>query len=60
MYFLMYLAVGIQPEHHPFIDDHFVNFFIMLALAWYPAGKYFGFGRVWQQTQLVQKYRILE
>src|SRR3989338_1642478 len=60
MYLLMYLAVGIQPEHHPFIDDHFVNFFIMLALAWYPSGKYFGLGRVWMNTSLVQKYKILE
>lgn len=59
MYLLMYLAL-IPPEHHPFIDDHFVNFFVMLALTWSSAGKYFGLGRVWQNTPLVQKYRILE
>src|SRR3990167_11008767 len=34
MLFLMYLAVGIQPEHHPFIDDHFVYFFVMLLVTW--------------------------
>jgi thiosulfate dehydrogenase (quinone) large subunit len=56
--FLMYLAL-IPPEHHPFIDDHVVYFFVMLALAWSGSGKYFGLGRVWRQTQLVQKYPIL-
>ncbi|MEK7569543.1 MAG: hypothetical protein AAB500_01475 [Patescibacteria group bacterium] len=55
MYFLMYLAL-IPPEHHPFIDDHFVNFFIMLALAWSTPGKYFGLGNQWWRTPLVQKY----
>src|SRR3990167_5221545 len=60
MYLLMYLAVGIQPEHHPFIDDHFVNFFVMLTLAWGDAGKYFGLGRIWGNTTLVQRYEILK
>ena len=60
MLLLMYFAVGLPPEHHPFIDDHFVYFFVMLALTWYPAGKYFGLGRIWQNTLLVQRNRILE
>jgi len=59
MLFLMYLAVGIQPEHHPFIDDHFVYFFVMLLVTWGNAGKYFGFGNAWYNTPLVQKYKIL-
>lgn len=60
MLLLMYLAVGIQPEHHPFIDDHFIYFFLMLALAWSNPGKYFGFGNTWSQTSLVQKHNILQ
>ena len=57
---LMYLAVGIQPQNHPFIDEHFVNFFVMLAIAFSNSGKYFGFGNVWARTSLVQRHRILE
>ena len=57
--FLMYLAVGLPPEHHPFIDDHFVYIFVMLAVVWSNAGKYFGFGNAWYNTALVQKYKIL-
>src|SRR3989344_330493 len=60
MLFLMYLAVGIQPEHHPFIDDHFVYFFVMLAVAWSESGKYWGFGNAWADTSLVQRYPILK
>src|SRR3989344_8896726 len=59
MLFLMYLAVGLPPEHHPFIDDHFVYIFVMLAVVWSNAGKYFGFGNAWYNTALVQKYKIL-
>ena len=59
MLFLMYLAVGIQPANHPFIDDHFVYIFVMLAAVWGDTGKYFGFGNIWYNTSLVQKYKIL-
>jgi thiosulfate dehydrogenase [quinone] large subunit len=60
MLFLMYLAVGIQPEHHPFIDDHFVYIFVILSIVWADAGKYFGFGNKWTNCSLVQKYPILK
>lgn len=59
MLFLMYLAVGIQPEHHPFIDDHFIYLFVILALMWSNSERYFGFGNKWNNSSLVQKYRIL-
>ncbi len=59
MLLLMYLAVGIQPEHHPFIDEHFVYFFVILLLVWGNAGKYFGLGNTWYNSALVQKYKIL-
>ena len=41
MLLLMYLAVGLPPEHHPFIEDHFVYIFVILAVMWSGAGKYF-------------------
>ena len=59
MLLLMYLAVGIPPEHHPFIDDHFIYLFLILLLVWGNAEKYFGFGNAWRNTSLVQKYKIL-
>jgi thiosulfate dehydrogenase [quinone] large subunit len=56
MVLLMYLAVGMPPENHPFIDEHFIYFFAMLLFAWGGAGKYFGLGRAWANTLLVQKH----
>lgn len=58
MLLLMYLAVGLQPEHHPFIDEHFVYFFVMLVVAWSNSGIYFGFGNAWARTSLVQKHNV--
>lgn len=57
--FLMYLAVGLPPEHHPFIDDHFIYILVMGMLVYGNSGKYFGFGNKWYNSTLVQKYKIL-
>lgn len=59
MLFLMYLAVGLPPVNHPFIDDHFINFLVMLLLMFSEPGKYFGLGNHWYNTSIVQKYKIL-
>src|SRR3989344_9503563 len=59
MLFLMYLAAGLPPEHHPFIDDHFVYIFVILAIIWGDGGRDFGLGNAWYKTSLVQKYKIL-
>ena len=56
---LMYLAVGLPPEHHPFIDDHIVYILVMFVLMFTNSGRYFGFGNAWTRTALVQKYNIL-
>lgn len=58
MLFFMYLAVGLPPEHHPFIDDHFIYILVILLLIWGQAGKYFGLGNHWFNSPLVQKYKI--
>ncbi|MCE9549290.1 hypothetical protein K8Q98_02735 [Candidatus Nomurabacteria bacterium] len=60
MLLLMYLAVGLPPEHHPFIDDHFVYIFVILAVVWGNTQKYFGLGNQWARTSLVQKYKIFQ
>jgi thiosulfate dehydrogenase [quinone] large subunit len=60
MLFLMYLAVGIQPANHPFIDDHVVFILVMLGLLFSDSGDYLGFGKAWSNTSLVQKFKILK
>jgi thiosulfate dehydrogenase [quinone] large subunit len=60
MYLLMYTAVGMHSANHPFIDEHFTGFFVMLLFFFSDAGKYFGFGNQWANTSLVQKYPILK
>lgn len=59
MLFFMYLAVGIQPANHPFIDDHFIYIFVIMVLMLGNAGIYFGLGNAWNRMALVQKYKIL-
>lgn len=59
MLFLMYLAIGLPPENHPFLDNHIVYILIMGILSFENSGKYFGFGNTWYNTPLVQKYKIL-
>jgi thiosulfate dehydrogenase [quinone] large subunit len=60
MLFLMYTAVGIPPANHPFIDDHFVYILVMVGLMLSNSGDYFGFGKSWSRTSLVQKFKILK
>ena len=59
MLVLMWLA-EIPLVNNPFMDDHIVYALVMVALAIYGAGRYWGFGRAWEQLPLVQKYRFLE
>ncbi len=60
MLVLMYTAAGIQPENHPFIDDHFIYFFVVLLAMWGNAEKYFSFGNAWSRTSFVQKHPIFK
>ena len=46
--------------NNPFMDDHIVYALVLVALAVYGAGRTWGFGRVWEQLPLVQRYRFLE
>ncbi|MEX2052459.1 MAG: hypothetical protein WD991_02070 [Candidatus Paceibacterota bacterium] len=60
MLFLMYLAVGLPPEHHPFIDDHFVYIFVIFAVMWGDGQRYFGLGNAWWRSGWSQKYSFLK
>ena len=59
MMILMYLAVGLPPENNPVIDDHVIYALVMGMFMFSTPGKYFGFGNVWYNSSLVQKYKIL-
>ena len=59
MLFLIYIAVGMPPVNHPFIDNHFVFILIMVGLILSDSGDYFGFGKAWSCTTLVQKFKFL-
>ena len=56
---LFYTAAGIWPENNPFLDDHMVEFIILLGLAYVGAGRYLGLGRWWERTALVSRFPLL-
>jgi thiosulfate dehydrogenase (quinone) large subunit len=57
---MFYTASAIWPENNPFLDDHVVEFIILLGLAYVgSAGRYLGLGRWWQKTSLVTRYPLL-
>ncbi|MEI6281046.1 MAG: hypothetical protein WCP17_03560 [bacterium] len=61
MLFLMYIAlIWGTPRNHPFIDDHFIYFFVMLTLMLSDSGDSFGFGNAWSHTSIVQKFSFLK
>jgi len=56
---LFYTAAAIWPENNLFLDDHVVEFIILLGLAYVGAGRYLGLGRWWQERPLVRRYPVL-
>ena len=56
---LFYTAAAIWPENNPFLDDHVVEFIILLALAYVGAGRYLGLGRWWEDVEIVRRHPIL-
>jgi thiosulfate dehydrogenase [quinone] large subunit len=59
MMFLLY-TTNIPPDNNPITDDHIINIFAFLLLGATKAGKYFGLGKWWASTKLVQKFPWLE
>jgi thiosulfate dehydrogenase [quinone] large subunit len=56
---IFYTATAIWPEHNPFLDDHVVEALVLGALLLANAGRYYGLGKVWQRTTVVQRFPIL-
>jgi thiosulfate dehydrogenase [quinone] large subunit len=57
---LFFTATAIWPEHNPFVDEHVVEFVVLIGLAIYAgAAQYLGLGRWWQNTNLVKKHPVL-
>lgn len=60
MLLLMYVASAIWPEHNPFLDDHLINALVLLLLFSIDAGRHVGFGRSWENSNLVSKLPFLK
>lgn len=54
-----YTAATIWPENNPFLDDHVVEFIVLLGLAYVGVGRFLGLGRRWDDTTLVLRYPFL-
>lgn len=59
MMFLMWLAV-LPKDNNPFMDDHIIYIFALLALAMARAGHIFGLGAVWSRTKIAQRFPWME
>jgi thiosulfate dehydrogenase (quinone) large subunit len=57
---IFYTATAVWPEHNPFLDDHVIYAIILGGVAYVGAGRYFGFGRWWENTKLVKKFPVLK
>jgi thiosulfate dehydrogenase [quinone] large subunit len=56
---VFYLATAIWPEHNPFVDEHVIDAFVLLAIVFANAGRYWGLGKIWQRVSWVQDRRWL-
>jgi len=56
---IFYLAIAIWPDNNPFVDNHVIEFVVLLGLIWANAGRSLGFGKWWQAKEVVQKHPIL-
>jgi len=58
MLFLMWLAV-LPPENNPVLDDHIVYILALFSCLAGSAGRTWGLGDWWVQTEIVRRYPIL-
>jgi thiosulfate dehydrogenase [quinone] large subunit len=56
---IMMYSVVLPPANNVFLDDHLIYALTLAGLAFTGAEKTLGFGRGWQQTALVQRFRWL-
>ncbi len=55
---LMWLSL-LPPANNPFLDEHVIYFFSLLALHYVDSGDYFGLGGWWKKTAVVRNHRWL-
>jgi len=60
MLILMYTAGFMPPQNNPFLDNHLIYAIIMIGLIASRSGNYFGLGKWWTETKLVESYPFLE
>jgi len=60
MMLLMYTAGFTPPANNPFLDEHLMYVLVFVGLTLSHSGRWLGLGTWWQDTPLVQKYKILE
>lgn len=60
MMLFMYLASAIWPANNPFVDDHVIYGLLILLLFTLEASDYYGFGRAWKNSRLVNKLPFLK
>lgn len=58
MLLLMYSS-ALPPLHHPFLDEHILYSTIMLAIIFSNTEQKLGFGKKWQDLELVKKLTFL-
>lgn len=58
--YLMMWSVALPPQNNPLFDEHIIGLLVCLLIGFYAAGRYLGFGRVWEQQAIVQRFPILK
>ena len=56
----MMWAASLRLENNPFLDDHIVYAIVLVALAIFGAGRTWGLGRRWEETELVTRFPVLK
>ncbi|MFH1866641.1 MAG: TQO small subunit DoxD [Patescibacteria group bacterium] len=56
---LIYLA-ALPPEHNPFLDEHLIYILILIGISITRPSQWFGLGKWWTATSLVQRRPWLE
>jgi thiosulfate dehydrogenase [quinone] large subunit len=56
---LMWSAV-LPPDNNPFLDDHIIYALVLVILALTSAGRFLGFGAVWEKLPIVKQSKILD
>ena len=57
---LLMWASLLFPKNNPILDEHVIQFFVLLGFTTVKAGRWFGLGKWWAESGLVKKYPFLE